>query len=358
MIDLDEQIAQTLREHAEGGVDTDRLLRASRARGRRRQVHRRAAMGTALCLVGALGFVGVTGSDLDELTGRLPWTTATSTPSVVLPRADGVPGAAADPTLVGADPQVLHFGVDPARARYLGWEVIRDHAERVRLSVAGSEEVLIDVSRNVEVFSGSVTVDGTSFDVTESGRPVFDGAIRPASGVAGALVMLWQPVPGLYARAVMLQGNRAVLTKAVEALRWKEARRCAAPLRLGALPEGAKVTGCSVDVDSYPRVVTARFDVVRAPTERMSVEYRYVSQGGTYTNADRTIAGRPALLSGRGTRLELVGIPKTTVLADFAWPAGEGTPMNWPKSFTEADATLVLADVKLSEDPTRSQTWE
>ncbi|WP_433551304.1 hypothetical protein ACQP08_27040 [Micromonospora zamorensis] len=354
MIDLDEQIAQTLRERAEGDVDTDRLLRGSRARGRRRQVHRRAAMGTALCLVGALGFVGVTGSGLDELTGRMPWTTATSTPTVVPPRADGVPGVAADPTLVGADPQVLHFGLDSTRARYLGWEVIRDQVETVRLSVAGSEEVRIDVGRSADSFS-TVTIDGVSFEVTGLGRPTFDGAVRPVSGMARGLVKLWQPAPGLYARAVMLHGDRAVLNQAVGALRWKEARRCAAPLRLGALPEGAKVTVCSVDIDSYPRVVTAQFALQRAATERMSVEYQYVSQAGTYTNADRTIAGRPALLSARGTRLELVGIPRTSVIADFGWPWDGEEPAH---VFTEAEATALLADVKFSEDPTQPQSWE
>ncbi|MFF5055737.1 hypothetical protein ACFY1S_21400 [Micromonospora sp. NPDC000663] len=354
MIDLDDQIAQTLRERAEGDVDTGRLLRGSRARGRRRQVHRRTAVGTALCLVGVLGFVGMTGTGLDELAGRMPWSTATPTPTVVPPRADGVPGAATDPTLVGADPQVLHVGLDPDRARYLGWEVIRDQVETVRLSVAGSEEVRVDVSTSIELPS-SVTINGTSVEVTESGRPTFDGTVRPASGMARGLVTLWQPAPGLYARAVMLHGDRAVLDRAVKALRWGEARRCAAPLRLGALPDGAKITVCSVDVASYPRLVTARFHLQRSPMENMSVEYRYASQGGTHTEADRTIAGRPALLSARGTRLELAGIPGTTVYADFGWPWDGEAPAN---IFTEADATALLADLELSEDPTRPQSWQ
>ncbi|MET8123897.1 hypothetical protein [Micromonospora sp. NPDC005189] len=355
MIDLDEQIAQTLRERAEGDVDTNRLLRASRARGRRRQVHRRVAAGTALSLLGALGVVGVTGTGLDGLTGRMPWTTAT--PAVVPPvppRADGVFGAAVDPTLVGSDPTVLHFGLDPTRARYLGWEVYRNAVETVRLSVAGSEEVRIDVGRSTDLF-GSVNFDGVSFEVTELGRPNFDGAVRPASGMARGLVKLWQPTPGLYARAVMLHGDPAVLEQAVEALRWKEARRCAAPLRLGALPAGATVTGCTVDVASYPRLVTARFGLQRAARENMSVEYRYVSRAGTYTEADRTIAGRPALLSARGTRLELVGIPQTRVIADFGWPWNGERPAN---IFTEAEATALLADVKLFEDPTQPQSWQ
>ncbi|MGC4849719.1 hypothetical protein ACLQ3F_20960 [Micromonospora sp. DT15] len=354
MIDLDEQIAQTLRMRAEGDVDTDRLLRASRGRGRRRQLHRRTALGTALCLVGALGFVGVNGPGLDGLAGRLPWTTAT--PTVVPPvpaRADGVPGAAADPASVGADPQVLHLGLDADRARYLGWEVIRDHVETVRLSVAGSEEVRVDVGRSAEL-SGSVTIDGVSFEVTEEERPTFDGAVRPASGRAQGLVKFWQPVPGVYARAVMRNGDRAALNQAVEALRWQEARRCAAPLRLGGLPAGAKVTVCSVDIASYPRLVTARLALQRGEMENMSVEYRYASGAGTSTGADRSIAGRPALLTAKGTRLDLVGIPRTSVFVNFGWPWDGERPAS---IFTEAEATALLAGLAVAEDPTRPQSW-
>ncbi|MBM0231676.1 hypothetical protein JNW91_07275 [Micromonospora sp. STR1_7] len=355
MTDLAEQIVRTLRERAEGDVDTDRLLRGSRARGRRRQLHRKVAAGAALSLVGALGLVGVTGSGLDGLAGRMPWTTAT--PAVVPPvppRADGVPGAAADPALVGADPQVLHLGVDPARARYLGWEVIRDQVETVRLGVPGGEPVRVDVARSAELPT-SVEIDGVSFDATEPGPQTFDGRVRSTAGMPRGLVKMWQPAPGLYARAVMLHGDRAVLEQAVDALRWNEARRCAGPLRLDALPQRARVTVCSVDITSYPRLVTARFALQRADTETMSVQYRYASGAGAQTGADRTIAGRPAVLSAKGTRLELVGVPGTTVVADFGWPWHGEAP---PHIFTEADATLLLAGVKFPADPTRPESWE
>ncbi|MGQ5262813.1 hypothetical protein ACTWLT_18905 [Micromonospora sp. ZYX-F-536] len=355
MTDLDEQIAHTLRERAEGGVDTDQLLRRSRARGRRRRVHRRAALGTALCLVGALGFVGVTRPGLDGLAGRAPWSTASPTVvPPVPPRAGGVPGAAADPALVGADPQILHFGLDPARARYLGAEVIRDQVESLRLSVAGSEPVRVDVSSSAEL-PISVEIDGRSFDVTQSGPQTFDGTVRPANGMARGLVKLWQPAPGLYARAVMLHGDESVLKQAVKALRWDEATRCAAPLRLDALPAGAKVMNCSVDVASYPRLVTAQFTVQRADTETMWVRYRYASQAGTRTETNRTVAGRPAFLSAKGMKLELTGIPGTTMAVDFGWPWDGQIPS---AIFTEADATTLLAGAKFPTDPTRPQSWE
>lgn len=355
MTDLDQRINQTLRQRAEGSVDTDRLTRVSRARGRRRQLHRRVAAGTALSLVGALGFVGVTEARFDTLTGRMPWTTAT--PRVVPPvppRADGVPGATSDPALVSADPQVLHVGVDPARAHYLGWEVIQDYVETVRVAVPGGGEVRVDVSKTAEL-PASVVIDGVSFDVTEAGPQHFDGTVRPTTGMALGLVKMWQPASGLYARAVMPQGNAAVLERTVEALRWNQARRCPGPLRLTSLPEGARVTGCAVDIASYPRLITARFALKRADAETMTVDYRYASSAGTYTTSDRTIAGKPALLTAKGTRLELVGVPRTTVLADFGWPWQGEPPAH---IFTEADATTVLAGAQVTADPTRPESWK
>ncbi|SCE95665.1 hypothetical protein GA0070607_3653 [Micromonospora coriariae] len=354
MIDLDEQIVQTLRERAEGDVDPNRLLRASRARGRRRQTRRQVAAGTALALVGALGFAGVTGTGLDGLTGRLPWTaTAPAEATPVPPRVDGVPGAAADPALIGTDPNVLHFGLDPTRARYLSWEVLTGRTETVRFSVRDGQPVHVDVSRSAELPT-NVTFDGASVDFPKAGPQTFDGAVQPAAGTAGGLVKSWQPAPGVYARAFLPRGGRAGLEQAVEALRWNEARRCAAPLRLGALPESATISSCSVDITSYPRLVTAQFTLLRAKSQVMSVRYRYVVQAGTHTGGNRTIAGRPAFLSADGRRLELFGIPRTEVIAEFDW---EWEPRTKPR-FTEADATTVLAGARVIEDPTRLENWE
>ncbi|TNH22587.1 hypothetical protein FHG89_28840 [Micromonospora orduensis] len=362
MIDLDEQIAQTLRERAEGDVDTNRLLRASRARGRRRQLHRRVAAGTALSLVGALGVVGVTGTGLDGLTGRLPWTATTPTGATpVPPRVDGVPGAAADPALVGSDPNVLHFGLDPARARYLGWSVIRGNAESVRLSVRDDQPVHVEVSHTPEL-STSVSFGNVQVDAVGPGPQTFDGTIHPVNGGANGMVTSWHPAPGLYARAVILRGDRAGLEQAVGALRWNEARSCAVPLRLDTLPAGAPINSCSVDVSSYPRLVTSDFTLGRATTQVMFVNYRYASGAGTRTEGNRTIAGRPAHLSEDGTTLDLFGIPRTVVSATFGWGWEGRQPIGAKpgasSGFTEADATTVLAGARVVEDPTRPQSWK
>lgn len=361
-MDLDEQIAQTLREHAEGDVNTNRLLRASRARGRRRQLHRRVAVGAALSVVGALGAVGVTGTGLDGLTGRLPWTAATPAGAApVPPRVDGMPGAAADPALVASDPTVLHFGLDPTRARYLGWSVVRGQTESVRLSVRDDQPVQVEVGRTPNL-SVSVTFGNLQVDVSGPGSRSFDGTFHPASGEVGGMVTSWHPAPGLYARAVMLRGDRFGLERAVRALRWNEARSCAVPLRLDTLPEGAPVNACSVDVSSYPKLVTSDFTLQRGTTQVMFVNYRYAIAAGTRTAGNRAVAGRPANLSADGTTLDLLGIPRTTVSAIFGWQwegkRPTGVDLGATSVFTEADATTVLAGARVVDDPTRPQSWK
>ncbi|WP_433313468.1 hypothetical protein [Micromonospora chersina] len=355
MTDLDQRITSVLREHAEGETDTHRLLRNSRALGRRRQVRRRTATGAALALVGVLGFVGVSGTDLDGLSGRLPWSAATpAAPAPVPPRADGVPGAAQRPDLVGTDPQVLHLGVDTSRARYLRWASDGLGGEQIRLSVGSRQPVLIEVNRSAQPFEGGI--EGFPISAVPV-RPAFDGEIRQVGGTTGGLVKAWRPAPGLYARASMLGGDRRALATAVDALRWNEARRCAAPLRLTTLPEGAKVTGCSVDVTAFPGSLTVQLTVVRDPTP-MWVQLLYGAQiSGGRAESNRTVGGRPAFLYPAGTKLELLGIPKAHLTADLGPEWAEGYLKDKPR-FTEADMATVLAGAQVAKDLTDPETWK
>ncbi|MFI6067337.1 hypothetical protein ACIA47_19070 [Micromonospora sp. NPDC051227] len=142
--------------------------------------------------------------------------------------------------------------------------------------------------------------------------------------------------------------------EAVQALRFNEARRCAAPLRLDALPAGAKVTACSVGVASYPRLITAHLTLQRPDHQVMWVRYQYLSTAGTSTRANRTVGGRPAFLSPNGTTLELVGIKGTTAAVDFGLPQGSEDP---PSRFTEADATVLLAGARIATDPIQPDSW-
>ncbi|MGC3861831.1 hypothetical protein ACPSM1_16740 [Micromonospora chersina] len=355
MTDLDQRIASVLRERAEGETDTHRLLRRSRALGRRRQVRRRTATGTALALVGVLGFGGVAGTDLGGLSGRLPWGAATpAAASAVPPRADGVPGAAQRPDLVGTDPQVLHLGVDTGKARYLHWSSNGSGGELIRLGVGSAQPVLVEVSRSAQPFEYGI--DGFPTSAVPA-RPTFDGEIRQVGGTAGGLVKTWQPARGLYARASTLGGDRRALAKAVDALRWNEARRCAAPLRLTTLPEGATVTGCSVDVAAFPGSLTVQLTVFREPAT-MWVQLVYGEQiSGGRAESNRVVGGRPAFLYPAGTKLELLGIPQAHLTADLGPEWTDGYLKDKP-SFTEADLATVLAGAQVAKDLTDPETWK
>ncbi|MFE9657636.1 hypothetical protein [Micromonospora sp. NPDC006431] len=348
MTDLDERIASVLRERAEGDIDTDRLLSRSRARGRRRQVRRRAATGMALALVGVLGFAAVTAPGLPGLPGRLPWMAATpAIVNAVPPRAGGVPGAAQQPELVGTDPQVLHLGLDTSQARYLSWTVDRSQVESIQFSFEGEQPITVQVARSAQLIN-QTEIEGFS------PRPVqdqlsFNGEIWQQSEPVESLIKNWQPAPGLYARAAMRGGDRRTLARAVYAIRWDEARRCGGPLGLTAQPAGARVVSCSVDAATFPASLTVALAVARDGPS-MWVRLEYATQlASSRSESNRTVGGRPAYLYPDGTKLELLGLPKAHLIADFGWPA---------LGFTEADATKLLAGARVSKDLTRPETWE
>ncbi|WP_089158438.1 hypothetical protein [Micromonospora sp. NBS 11-29] len=356
MTELDQRIASVLREQAEGEIDTGRLLRGSRALGRRRQMRRRATAGTALALVGVLGFAGAIRADVGGLAGRMPWTTATLTDAApVPPKADGVPGALRRPDLVGTDPRVLHLGVDTGRARYLGWAVhVSSRVESVRLSVGGGQPVLVEVSPNARSLTDA-GVEGFPTDAV-AGPLAFDGAVLRVGGTTGGLITSWQPASGLYARAAVLTGDAAILNRAVGAVRWDEAGRCGAPVRLTTLPADTSLTSCSVDASAFPDGLTVQLTLVRQPSSTMWTKLVYGARMGKNTHrSNREVGGRPAYLYPDGTRLELLGIPAGRLTVDFGWPSpGDGPDR--PVNFTEAEAARVLAGAEVA-DPSRPLTW-
>ncbi|MFC0031748.1 hypothetical protein ACFFMM_19690 [Micromonospora chaiyaphumensis] len=356
MTDLDQRISDVLREHAEGETDVHRLLRESRARGRRRQLRRRATTGTALALVGVLGFVGVTGTDLAGLAGRGPWTAASPAGAApVPPRADGVPGAAQRPALVGTDPQVLHFSVDPAKGRYLGWGVQGRQVELVRFDAGGGRAVTVEVSGSAAFARNGIE----GWQVTAPPPATFDGSVQRVALGSGSYgyVTWWRPAAGLYARASMRGGSVAALTGALAAVRWDEPRRCAAPLRLTSLPAGASIGSCSVDVTAFPSSLTVQLTVSREPAT-MWVQLLYGAQiSGGRAESNRTVGGRPAYLYPAGTKLELLGIPKAHVTADLG-PAWTDGYLKDKPTFTEADMATVLAGAQVAKELTDPKTWK
>ncbi|MEW1585038.1 hypothetical protein AB0283_06265 [Micromonospora vinacea] len=354
MTDLDQRIDQTLRERAEGGVDTDRLLSAAVTRGRARVRRRRTAAGTALGAVAVLGLgvaigpVRLPGSGPDVVMPGLGLP-ANAPVSVVPPRADGVPGAAARPDLIGADPRVLHFGFAPDKVRYLSWSA-QGGVETAQLDVNG-HTVTLELSASTEALPRRAQGLPAELvpDLVTNG--VFDGSVSRAKGPYGVTVWLrhWQPAPGVYARASVVADDERALFDVAATLRLDQAHGCTGPLRLTDLPAGAQLRSCWMVVGTFPAAYAVMLQVrddERGPA--LTVELQYA--GATVTDkpaANRTIGGRPAHFDPSGERLELLDIPRAQLFA----------ALNHKQSFNEAEAATVLLGVRVAEHLDRPATW-
>ncbi|MEU9515838.1 hypothetical protein [Micromonospora sp. NPDC048169] len=350
MTDLDERIASALREHAEGAVDIDRLTAGAVTGGRRRLRRRRAVLGGGLALVALLGGLavvpGLPGVDRPFTGPAGPAASAGAAP----PLMRAAPGAAAAPEVVGTDAGVLHFGVDTTRVRYLSWEASQGR-ETVGLDVGDGRKVTVELARSSQTLRDA-SAEGVPFEVAAlAEEAAFDGRTSTLT-VDGMPIQVrqWRPVPGLYARASVSAQQDTALTVAAEALRLTEARRCGAPARVTTVPDGARVASCRVNVTGFPRLVTARFGIARADNHQMSVSYQYAAEISPQTvDRNMTIGGRPAHLYSAQDRIELLGVPKSRLLADYGWPE---------QGFDKLDAALVLGGVRVAPDPTRPETWD
>ncbi|MEU4529564.1 hypothetical protein AB0F49_15150 [Micromonospora ureilytica] len=351
MTDLDHRIGQTLRERAEGGVDTDRLLAAAVTRGRVRVRRRRTTAGTALGVVAVLGLsvaIGPVrlpdaGPDVVMPGPGLP---AVAPVSVVPPRADNVPGASARPDLIGADPQVLHFGFAPDGLRYLSWSV-QDGVEMARLDVAG-RTVTVELSASAEALPRRAQglPDELVPDLVTDG--VFDGSVAHATGPHGVGVWLrhWQPAPGVYARASAVADDDRDLFDVAAALRLDQAHRCGGPLRLTALPAGTQLRRCEMTVAPFPAAFGVQMMVSGNDLGAIQVELQYAASiVGSRSEGNRTIGGRAAYRAG-GAELELLGFPKAHLTAIWM---GQG--------YGEEAAATVLGGAQVAEYLDRPTTW-
>ncbi|MER7588707.1 hypothetical protein ABTW72_14340 [Micromonospora sp. NPDC127501] len=347
MTDLDQRIISTLRERAEGQVDIGQLTGGAVARGRARRTRRRAAVGgTALGVAAVLG-LGVAGGG--GLPVQVPWTGAKPAAQAATPAAaPGVPGALARPDLVGKDPGLLHFGVDPARARYLSWRSAAG-LESAQLDLGGSAPVSFHLARSAAV-AEEVHLEGARY-IPQPADPPYDGQLDRFSmgGAVPTWVLRWQPAPGLFARLRTVAPTDAALQAARSALRLDVAHRCSSPVRLTVLPSGAWPAGCEVTVTNFPATLDVSLVVDGSGFRSMEVRLQYARDtAGERTKPNATVAGRPAYRHPQGGQMELLGIPQARLTADWGRP-NEG--------FTEDDATTVLGGAQVAEHLDRPATW-
>ncbi|WP_433312366.1 hypothetical protein ACQP0U_27060 [Micromonospora sp. CA-269861] len=384
MTDLDERIARALREQADGPVDTDSLLTAAVNGGRARRRRRRAVIGAALGVAVLLG----AGVALRTPSAAPPQPAVTPSPVVVTPpRAPGIPGAAAQPALIGSDPQLLHFGVDPSAAKPVAWRSAGD-VESMRLDLGGGVQAMAIVAADphtAEIGDPSqlsdIGRDKASAVTSDADRASPDRVVDPASRYNGVIrqldrvtrgwVLRWQPVPGLYVRVAALGETSAEVRRAAAALRFDEARRCVAPVQLTALPPGARISACEVAVRQlfWPRIVNvtgtttptqmpiATSDDTEAAltvalngaaTLPVRVYYSPRPSSTDRAKANRTIAGRPVF--DMGDFWHVLGIPNTLL--------SMGHENRWERSPTDAEVSTVIGGLRVADDLGDPASWE
>ncbi|MFG1870683.1 hypothetical protein [Micromonospora arborensis] len=353
MNDLDQRIDQTLRERAEGTVDTDRLLAVAVSQGRARIRRRRTTAGIVLGVVAVLGAgaaigpVKLPGADPDVVIPGLGLP-ADAVESVTPPRLDGVPGAATRPDLLGTDPDVLHFGIAPDGPRYLSWSV-QGGVEMARLDVDG-RTVTLELAASADALP--MRAQGLPALVPELIKDgVFDGSVSQAEGPFGVMAWLrhWQPAPGVYARASGSGPDEQDLFSVAAAVRLDQAHRCGGPLRLTTLPADTRLTRCEVTVAPFPVAFGVQMMVSGSNQGAIQVELQYATGiAGTRTQGNRTINGKPAHIDRESGELELLGFPKAHLTANFSWPA---------HGYDEEDAATVLGGAQVAQPLDEPESW-
>ncbi|MEV4534713.1 hypothetical protein AB0J82_12870 [Asanoa sp. NPDC049518] len=313
MPDLDELIRTTLDRHAAGEVDRDRLIAQAVGRGRAYRRRRRARLwgAAAVTLVVAVGGTVALGTTPRDGGGQ--------SGAVALPTAS-VPGAAADPTAVGTDPRLVHFGAPAieAAARFHTWT-----------STEGYEQLEAEVD------------DGLVIVTLGPGRAAVEGADRRIDSGA---VLGSEPVPGLWLRVEGSDAGRAA--RAAAAVDLHHAQRLILPFQLGSRPAGSR------PVTAYVGFVDGRYAqggvILRGVDDaRMEVQAQY-SRGRTDRDGNHTVGGRPAFLYPGQDEVALRGVPHLEVSVRIGKAyAGYAVP----------DADAVLADLTVTGQVERIATW-
>ena len=191
--DLEPILTESLRARAGHDIDPAPIMQAAVVKGARIRRRRRVAT-AAVAVVAVLGLAAVA-VRLPRADTDPPVVPLLAEPALRLPSADGQPGAAARPDLVGADPAVLHFNVDGASPR--------EHAtspggagngtEQVDI-LAGDRRVFIGLARTADALPGpvcfrrSTTRSAPAVAAEIGGRP---GTVRSTERTPAGRRMGW-----------------------------------------------------------------------------------------------------------------------------------------------------------------------
>ncbi|MDG4786368.1 hypothetical protein O7626_10580 [Micromonospora sp. WMMD1102] len=378
-------LATSLDERAASPVDTAGLATAAARRGRTLRRRRRYALAgaagvvaVAVTSVAGVAVLGPGPGGAESIGAPPPAQTASTEPDPArstpppggwrvpeLPVAAGVPGAAADPDLVGADPGALHFSVDglTTGAASVTWAA-EPGSESITFDTGGTLfevglardparlDALIE-RHNVEPET-SRSAEPEQRDATVGGLPATLYVYRV--GPSEYSYLRWQPLPGVWAQ-VWGHGDASRVSDAVEValrVRFDVAYRCVAPVRLSALPPNAKLLACRVElagsdvpdnVGALSRLVGA---VLTVGTGDDQADIDVVRRRGFVSAAEMTLGEHPAWKT-RNERGEWL-----IVAADFD---GVDIELAGRGSYDYPELTAIGEGIEIVDDPDNPVTW-
>lgn len=349
-LDLEERLAATLQAHAGAGIDPAPIVANARSRGRRIRRWRRGltAVGTAAVCAMLAGVVMVMpnhhGSD------RKPRPAS----ALLLPVAPNQPGATEQPELVGTDPTVIHFTADDlvAGAEYATWRAGR-----------GTESVEFHggTTQARFVLAGSAaTLDGVGQTLASSGRPEPPTDVRvnerpgtawfdpSPSGGRGLWFVRWQPADGLWARLEIHTDSRDEAISAASRVRFDDARRCAVPFHLQALPAGARLLECSVNLrlDGPSSFAEGSLIVGDESGRWLTVRAQRTPDGAKGGTGD--LKAGPYRVRRQGSAVLKMSVRPCEV---------EVFLKGWGSGYAETDGLTVLGGYKPADDIDDVRTW-
>jgi hypothetical protein len=302
-----------------------------------------------------------------------------------MPAADGVPGAAEQPSAVGTNPRLMHFSVPTA-----AWPVgevsystdVGAGAETIRagggLTVTVSrsrgpaEETAKSVSGVSMIPRGSsspISPHVTSTPTTVDGHPATLHAATFPDGKFPYFGVLWQPVDGLWVGmfAATENGEQELWTD-VAALRLDRAQRIVVPFQLTWIPANARLLGVQAGVSTdqpyalssaswggdHGNTVTLSVGATSRPvTSPSSPDGPAVGYPSGPPQHNRTVAGHNVLWTERRCLP-----PQTVCGGSFTSDDYDGAPLDLTVTgYDEATATQILTGLAISKNLKDPLTW-
>jgi hypothetical protein len=224
----------------------------------------------------------------------------------------GLPGG------IGSDPALLHFDVDlpvfKGRAASIEW-ISGIGYEAAHVYQDGQDEQRwVDVTLDPTDSSRTTRLDAQlASPLTDAGRELVVAG-RPArlqqvTYLANpAWLLRWQPAPDVFGAVIVTGQDEGLAVSVAGAVRLDRVQRCVMPLRLSALPAGARWQECQTRVSATtPGWIYSGLILDRADGKQIFIwaDGRRGADHGTSFRADQTIGGYPAQwltggLSGTG----------------------------------------------------------